>query len=110
MEGITELSGLQWGTVESYPWMLLIYRKIGHGNIFMVKDTNTLSTNLQAESTHSLYAQFIFYGLFEVAQNSPEWSKSCLTSLTLDPYFTDHTTVTIACISWLKCLTESIVI
>lgn len=88
--------------MESYPGMLLTYRKIGHGNVFMVKDTNTLRTNVQAESMTSLYAQFIFYGLVEVARNSLKWSKSYLTSLTLDPYFTDHTIVTIASTSWLK--------
>lgn len=102
VEGITELSALEWGTVVSYLWMPLIFRKIEHGNVFLVKDATTLRTNVQAESMISLYAQLVFYGLAEIARNSLKRSKSSLTSLTLDPYSTDHTIVTIASTSWLK--------
>lgn len=45
---------------------------------------------------------YILWAEVEVARNSLKWSKSYLTSLTLDPYFTDHTIVTIASTSWLS--------
>lgn len=85
--------------MEDYPWILPTCKKIGPEKIFMAKDTNILRANLQAEFTTFPYVQFIFYGLFEVPRSSLKSSIGRLTFLTLDPYFTDHTIGTIACIS-----------
>lgn len=94
-----KLSVLEWGEYGGLPWILPTCKKIGPEKIFMVKDTSIRRANLQAEFTIFPYVQFIFYGLSQVPRSSLKSSKGHLTFLTLDPYFTDHTIVTIACIS-----------